>query len=39
MVFIKQGTMFPEPDDFGKRFHDLFKQPSENQRFVIDYIF
>lgn len=37
MVFIKQGTMFPEPDDFGKRFHDLFKQPSENQRFVIDY--
>lgn len=28
-------NMLPNPDEFGKCFHELFKQPSDNQRFVI----
>lgn len=27
-------TMLPNSEEFGKYFHDLFKQPSDNQRFV-----
>lgn len=28
-------NMLPNPDEFGRCFHELFKQPSDNQRFVV----
>lgn len=34
MVLQTPENMLPNPEEFGKCFHELFKQPTENQRFV-----